>query len=224
MDKLIPPEMAVPVSSAASSAEASQRSATAELQLRDAIQIEAFDIALQRAEQRRGESVQDCYLAAQMTKLDCLNDSSVEYSLSNAEHVESGPAVFSAGSAQIDLAAAHTNKDAVSSSSMQQSTRPLSEDTLSLLLNNIHAFRFSVNESIELELADNPDGVRMIRLTPDQNTGWTVELSLDDALFGTAICQRTQSENLIEQLQGIGIRVNGVTVNHDQLPVSPEVS
>lgn len=237
MDRRIPPETPVPLPSVLREA--------VELKIKQVAQKEAFDSALQRADQRRNMGAQERVVSAEKNKLHAFNeptsientnphvgshgksDSSVfKKTLNELEQLETKQAGSAADVVNVDVNTIETYATPASINATGGAARRLSEETLLALIKRFNLNQVSLDETIQLELVNDPSGVLAIKLTRDQNNGWTVDLSLDPSVSisinpsmidtGSNSTETNISQTIVQQLRDAGIQINAVSINSAQ--------
>ena len=208
------------------------RNETLELKVKQGLQREAFDVALQRADHRRTMDSRDRVVAVgvKQTLAIPMPDHKISAMVAN----RSEPSVFAllkssplsepfdiehaAPSVETGCSELITNK---SPSEIKQqgctteSIKLLSHESLAMLLKQVQSSHYQFGESIVLEVVDDPNGVTQISLTRGLGISWAVELMLSARVKRDGANESALSESLFAQLQQSGISVDAVSVeNH----------
>lgn len=229
MDRRIPPEL--PLAKPLVPHDAN------ELKIKQGMHREAFDSALRTADQRRSMSQSDRVVSSDLKQLQALNERLANEKTPANQYSEwSGIISDNLLNRRADefeqFESTHKEPDAeasifellipdhhASSSSIQAttgSTRQLKDESLSFIIKRITESLVALDDSIELEVINDPSGIVSIKATKDQNNGWTLDLNFGSERSHSDANERDLSEQLTQKLQQAGIQINNVVVGVEQ--------
>jgi len=222
MDRRIPPEPVTPV--------VPIRRDVLELKVKQGMQREAFDSALQRAGHRRSMDSRDRVVSAGIKQLQGVHGQEGRCASLSESRAESGRSVTSKElhkSEQtevkhsehrfdfnhIQLSLQDFAEPAPRFQGASGSTRTLGDESVAMLHKKINSNQCVLGESIALELIDDPSGVMEIKLTKGLNNDWAINLVIAPEEQLRDKDESELSQNLISQLQQSGILVESVSVD-----------
>lgn len=224
MDRRIPPEPPTPI--------VENRRDVLELKVKQGMHKDAFDSALQRADQRRTMGSSDREVSAGVkqaqvaqrfeTRNSPVHETRAETSspvkpkeLRKFEPEQMKPAETGAEFVHAQLGLQDFTAASPEENNISGSTKTLSDESMAMLSKKISSHHYGLHESLELEFIDDPSGVVGVKLTKNLNDSWDVNLVLASNEKRPNEKEHELSQNLASQLQQSGIAVDSVSVDVD---------
>jgi len=191
----------------------------ADIKIKQGMQKEAFESALQRADERRNMGDRDRVVSAELKHAQSSNTS-----LQASAHHEKVHLVPECALAQSTAGVAVRPHSSSVVETQTTNTASLSDESVGLLLKNLQTNQCALGDSIELELLNDPSGVAVVKLTKDSNNGWSINLLLKSDTSQTSEGIDKLSQKLAEQIRQAGYEVNDMVVSINLAPHTNVVS
>lgn len=236
MDRRIPPEPPPPM--------VPVKHDSLELKVKQGVQKDAFETALQRADHRRSMDAHDRIVSAGVKQAavqlgregtqsqpaeakSALNELDSFVELPKSRHFELYSLETSAEFVQGDVPQSENNTHSPVDGSMPGQANILSEETITMLYRKMQTTLCALGESVAVELVDDPSGVLSIRLTRESDDSWSVNLSVAQSKDTQSKSEQVSDEDelvrsLSAQFQQSGLPISAVSVSADQYS-KPEV-